>query len=65
MKKIEIRPKSKYYTRSYGYSIPKRNLLIEKSQKTIKEQLEEAGITDSGYIKQVEEYFLIRLIWKQ
>ena len=58
MKKIEIRPKSKYYTRSYGYSIPKRNLLIEKSQKAIKEQLEEAGITDSGYIKQVEEYFL-------
>lgn len=58
MKKIEIRPKSKYYTRSYGYSIPKRNLLIEKSQKAIKEQLEEAGITDSGYIKQVEKYFL-------
>lgn len=58
MKKIEIRPKSKYYTRSYGYSIPKRNLLIEKSSKTIKKQLEEVGITDSGYIKQVEEYFL-------
>ena len=32
--------------------------MIEKSQKAIKEQLEEAGITDSGYIKQVEEYFL-------
>lgn len=58
MKKIEIRPKSKYYSRSYGYSIPKRDLLIEKSSKPIKEQLEEVGITDSGYIKQVEGYFL-------
>lgn len=56
MEKIEIRPKSKYYNRYYGYSITKKNLLIAKSQK--KEQLEEAGITDSGYIKQVEEYFL-------
>lgn len=56
MEKIEIRPKSKYYSRYYGYSITKKNLLIVKSQK--KEQLEEAGITDSGYIKQVEEYFL-------
>lgn len=56
MEKVEIRPKSKYYNRYYGYSITKKNLLIAKSQK--KEQLEEAGITDSGYIKQVEEYFL-------
>ena len=47
MKKIEIRPKSKYYSRSYGYSIPKRDLLIEKSQKAIKEKLEEVGITNT------------------
>lgn len=58
MKKIEIRPKSKYYSRSYGYSIPKSALLIEKPPKPIKEQLEEVRITNPDYIKQIEQYFL-------
>lgn len=58
MEKVEIRPKSKYYSRYYGYSIPKSALLIEKPPKPIKEQLEEVRITNPDYIKQIEQYFL-------
>lgn len=58
MEKVEIRPKSKYYSRYYGYSIPKSDLLIEKPPKPIKEQLEEVRITNPDYIKQIEQYFL-------